>query len=149
MLGRCVTGQGSNDDVSNFPEVNVNSKKLNLFIVRIQPLFNSRPLPYQFRALTSFHSTWHLAPKIIHKSPNFVLFRFTDLHWMGQLLFGARQVEAHRRRPVNGLSRRTASRRSHRSCYHVQSTWSSEEAEDAAANGELLIKLSFGVYTTA
>lgn len=24
MLGRCVTGQGSNDDVSNFPEVNVN-----------------------------------------------------------------------------------------------------------------------------
>lgn len=33
MLGRCVTGQGSNDDVSNFPEVNVNSTCLNLFIV--------------------------------------------------------------------------------------------------------------------
>lgn len=34
MLGRCVTGnQGSNDDVSNFPEVNVNFENLNLFIV--------------------------------------------------------------------------------------------------------------------
>lgn len=138
MLGRCVTGQGSNDDVSNFPEVNVNSVYLNLFIVRFQPLFNSRPFPYQFRALTSFHSTWHLVLKIIHKSPNFVLFRFTDLHWMGQLLFGARQVEADRHRSVNRLSRRFASGRSHWSCYHIQSTWFSEEAENTTANGELL-----------
>lgn len=41
MLGRCVSGQGSNDDVSNFPEVNVNSVFLNLFFfVGHWPLFN-------------------------------------------------------------------------------------------------------------
>jgi hypothetical protein len=30
MLGRCVSGVGSNDDVSNFPEVNVNLKFFNV-----------------------------------------------------------------------------------------------------------------------
>lgn len=49
MLGRCVTGnQGSNDDVSNFPEVNVNFENLNLFIV-----VAFKPLPCDELALNS------------------------------------------------------------------------------------------------
>lgn len=95
-------------------------------------LYNINFLLWQ---VSTWHDTTHLKLFINLLTLLFSI-HFTDLHWMGQLLFGACQVKAHSRRPVNGLSRWITSCWSHRGCYHLQSTWLSEKAEDTTANGE-------------
>lgn len=74
MLGRCVTGQGSNDDVSNFPEVNVNSPPTWIYSL------SSRERPFLVFEKFQFQLLWHFSTWLdvhsrnAHKSTNFPVF---------------------------------------------------------------------------